>query len=198
MAHHISELITEDNTADATAKKTTRERCAAAILELWAHRASLPGTSNPFLDLAPVIETLRALDPEAEHFFYRRMIQKAEGAASEGTTKWLNFAKDCDVIARMLIGIGIDEAYKSAGDSASRWADAASQAGLASDFDIEISDLLGTRLSDSIRTNEHRIRKLKVGIEKLEAFRAMASALCTDLQKQLEDLETVDLNKAVP
>jgi len=104
MAHHIAELIAECDAADPDASKAAKQRCATAILELWSHRASLTGTSKPFQDLAPIIETLRALDPEAEQLFYRRMIPSVEGAVNEETAKWLGFAKNCDVIARILIG----------------------------------------------------------------------------------------------
>jgi hypothetical protein len=190
MAYHIAELIAECETADAATNKVAKERCAAAIMELWSHRASLTGTSKPFQDLAPIIETLRALDPEGEHLFYRRMIPDAEGAASKETMRWLNFAKNCDAIARILIGIGIDKASEHAGDGASSWADAASKAGLASDFDIQISDFLDRRLNEDARVNERRIGDLKGRIEKLEAFSAMASALRSDLQKQIEELSS--------
>ena len=110
--------------------------------------------------------------------------------------RWLNFAKNCDAIARMLIGIGIDKASEHAGDDASEWADAASKAGSASDFDIQISDFLDRRLNDAAQANERRIRELKERIEKLESFSAMASALRTDLQKQIEDFEGADHPKS--
>ena len=190
MAHHIAELMAECDAADDATSGAAKERCAAAILELWSYRASLTGTSKPFQDLAPIIETLRALDPDGEHLFYRRMIPNAEAAANEETTRWLNFAKNCDAIARMLIGIGIDKASEHAGDSASVWADAASKAGLPSDFDIQISDFLDRRLSDAARANERRVRDLKSRIEKLETFLAVASGLRVDFRKQLVDLES--------
>jgi hypothetical protein len=189
MAHHIAELINECDTADVAASTATQERCASAILELWAHRASLTGTSKPFQDLAPIIHTLRQLDPEAEHFFYSRTIPNIGGAANEETTRWLNFARNCDVIARMLIGMGIDEASKHTGGDASGWAYAASKAGLASEFDVQISDLLDKRLNDAEKADERRVRDLRDRIEKLESFSAMASALRAELQKQVEDLE---------
>lgn len=192
MAHHIAELIAECDTGDAAASKAAKESCASAILELWAHRASLTGASKPFQELAPIIETLRTLDPEGEHLFYRRMMPNAEGAANEEVTKWLNFAKNCDAIARMLIGIGIDKASEHAGGDASGWADAASKAGLGSDFDIQISDFLDNRLNDAARADERRIRNLKSRIEKLESFSAIASALRTEWQKQVEDLDGAD------
>lgn len=185
MAHHIAELIAACDTADPDASKAAKERCATAILELWSHRASLTGTSKPFQDLAPIIETLRALDPEADHLFYRRMIPNAEIAAGEETAKWLNFTKNCDAIARILISIGIDKAAEHAGDVASGWAEAASQAGLASDLDIQISDFLDGRLNESALANERRVQDLKGRIEKLDAFLDLASALRTDLERQL-------------
>jgi hypothetical protein len=196
MAHHIAELIAECDTGDAAGSRAAKERCASAILDLWAHRASLTGASKPFQELAPIIETLRSLDPEGEHLFYRRMMPNAGGAANEETTRWLNFAKNCDAIARMLIGIGIDKASEHAADDAWEWADAASKAGLGSDFDIQISDFLDSRLNDAARADERRIRELKGRIEKLESFSAMASALRTDLQKQLENLEGADASQS--
>lgn len=191
MAHHIAELIADCDTAGPIASKAAKERCATAILELWSHRASLTGTSKPFHNLAPIIETLRALDPEAEQLFYRRMIPSVEGTANEETTKWLSFAKDCDAIARVLIGIGIDKASEHAGHAASEWANSASQAGLV-DFDIQIVGFLQERLSENERANRRRVEDLKNRIEKLDAFSAMASALRADFQKMLADLDRPD------
>lgn len=194
MAHHIAELIAECDAADPDARKAAKQRCAFAILELWSHRASLTGTSKPFQDLAPIIETLRALDPEAEQLFYRRMIPSIEGTANEEATKWLSFAKNCDAIARMLIGIGIDKASEHAGDAASDWADAASKAGLA-DLDIQISEFLDERLSENSRANRRRVEDLKKRIEKLDSFQAMASALRAEFEKMVDDLESSDQNR---
>lgn len=192
MAHHIAELIAECDTVDPAASQPAKERCAAAILELWKHRASLTGASKPFQDLVPIIETLRSLDPEAEHFFYRRMIPNEAGGANDETMRWLTFARNCDVIARMLIGIGIDKASVHAGDAASDWAGAASKAGFAADFDVQISDFLDERLNKGARAYERRIQDLKSRLQKLELFSAAASALRTDLQRQIEELEASD------
>lgn len=192
MAHHIAELIAECDTADRATGRTAKERCATAILELWSHRASLTGTSKPFQDLAPIIETLRTLDPEGERLFYRRMMPNALGAVTEETTRWLNFAKNCDAIARMLIGIGIDKASEHAGDDASEWADSASKAGLGVDFDIQLSDFLDSRLNEAARVKEHRVQELKGRIEKLETFLVLASTLRSDFKQQLEALDSAD------
>jgi len=189
MAHHIAELIAECDGGGAAKSKAVKERCAAAILDLWAHRASLTGASRPFQDLAPIIETLRALDPEAEHLFYRRLFPNCDISASEETAKWLNFAKNCDAIARMLINIGVDRAAEHASDVASGWAEAASQAGLASDLDIQISDLLDGRLSEEARDSERRVLDLEGRIKKLDAFSDLASELRADLKRQLTALE---------
>lgn len=188
MAHHIAELIAECDKADPDASKAAKEKCATAILELWSHRASLTGTSKPFQDLAPIIETLRALDPEAEQLFYRRMMPSAEVPGNEQATKWLGFARNCDAIARVLIGIGIEKASEHTVHAASEWANSASEAGLV-DFDIQIVGLLEERLSENERANRRRIEDLKNRIEKLDAFSAMASGLRADLQKKLADLD---------
>jgi hypothetical protein len=192
MAHYIAELIADCDTTDAARSKAAKERCASAILDLWGHRASLTGVSKPFQELAPIIETLRTLDPEGEHLLYRRMMPNTGRAPNEETTKWLNFAKNCDAIARMLIGIGINKASEHAGGNASEWAGAASDAGLGLDLDVQISDFLDNRLSDMVRANERRTRQLRGRLEKLESFSAMVSALRTDMEKQIEDLEITD------
>lgn len=191
MAHHIAELIADCDAADPDASKAAKQRCATAILELWSHRASLTGTSKPFQDLAPIIETLRALDPEAERLFYRGMIPSAEGAANGETTKWLSFAKNCDAIARVLIGIGIDKASEHAGHAASEWANSASKAGLI-DFDIQLVGFLEERLNEKSRAKERQMQDLRGRIEKIEAFSDMASALRAEFQKKLADLESSD------
>ncbi|MBL8646293.1 MAG: hypothetical protein JNL46_03495 [Sphingosinicella sp.] len=191
MAHHIAELIAECEAQDDVTRRAAKERCAAAVLELWSHRASLTGASKPFQDLAPIIETLRALNPDGEHLFYRRTFPSVEWSANEETKCWLNFAKDCDAIARMLIAIGIDKASEHAGNAASEWADAASKSGL-TDLDTQISDFLDQGLNENARTNRRRIEDLKNRIAKLDAFSAMASALRADFQKMVVDLESAD------
>lgn len=195
MAHHIAELITDCDTADPTTSSVAKERCATAILELWAHRASLTGASKPFQDLAPIIDTLRLLNPEGEHLFYRRMFPSAECSTSEEAMRWLTFSKNCDAIARMLIGVGIDKAAEHAGEAASEWADVASKAGLI-DFDIQISEFLDERLNDNSRANRRRVEDLKNRIEKLDSFQAMASALRAEFAKMVDDLESSDHPKA--
>lgn len=189
MAHHIAELIAACDTADPDASKAAKERCATAVLELWSHRASLTGTSKPFQDLAPIIETLRALDPEGEHLFYRRMIPSAEGAANEETIKWLGFARNCDAIARVLIGIGIDKASEHAGRAASEWAKSASKAGLV-DLDIQIVSFLEERLDENSRAKERKMQDLRGRIEKVEVFFDMASTLRTEFRRELAELES--------
>jgi uncharacterized protein YbaP (TraB family) len=88
-----------------------------------------------------------------------------------------------------LINIGVDRAAEHAGDVASGWAEAASQAGLASDLDIQISDLLDGRLNEEARDSERRVRDLEGRIKKLDAFSDLASELRTDLKRQLTALE---------
>ena len=119
------------------------------------------------------------------------MIPSPEGAANEETTKWLSFAENCDAIARMLIGIGIDKASEHAGHAASEWANLASKAGLV-DFDVQIIGFLEERLNENSRAKERQMQDLRARIEKVEAFSDMASALRAEFQKKLADLESSD------
>lgn len=194
MAHHIAELIAECETVDPATSNAAKERCATAILELWAHRASLTGASKPFQDLVPIIETLRLLNPEGEHLFYRRMFPSSECSTSEDAMRWLTFSKNCDAIARMLIGIGIDKAAEHAGEAASEWVNVASKAGLI-DFDIQISELLYNRLNERSSVDRRRVEDMKKRIEKLDSFEVMASELRAEFEKIVSDLESSDQPK---
>ena len=105
--------------------------------------------------------------------------------------RWLTFSKNCDAIARMLIGIGIDKAAEHGGEAASEWADIASKAGLI-DFDVQIREFLDQRLTESSWGNRRRVKDLKNCIEKLDSFQAMASELRAEFEKMVDDLESSD------
>ena len=60
MAHHVAELIdTAKNGKTEDKRLRSREQATEIILELWKHRASLPGNAWP---LAPYKDVLRVID----------------------------------------------------------------------------------------------------------------------------------------
>lgn len=61
MAHHIAELI---DAAENRPEGKTKSAAARAILDLWDHRASLPGASNPLARYRAVLVVLHRLRPE--------------------------------------------------------------------------------------------------------------------------------------
>lgn len=99
MAHHISELIVA-----ARENPARRDECAAAILELWSHRAVMPDGHRPFEDVEPIFRLLNRLSEDERFDTAVRLgwaLDQADEAAAEDN--WLALAVRIDRLWPKLI-----------------------------------------------------------------------------------------------
>jgi hypothetical protein len=197
MAHHLAELIETARTAGPSERAAAQERCSALILEVWRHRNCLPDGRRPFERLEPTLDTLAALDPANDRPFYLREVWEPldRGEAEAETVearRWLNLARRCDAVARVLLEALLVRAVDAAGaaESEREWVRKATGAD-ALGSDIEVIRRIIT-LSDDLR-GEPAAQELRAAREKpirrrldaLTGFEEVAHAVRADLEERL-------------
>lgn len=138
MAHHLASLITAAREAASEQKVECEERCRAAILDVWRHRNCLPEGCRPFEPLESVLDTLGALDPDAERPLYYRAVLQFEnfddfdlpGDPPLRKPDYLEKARRFDSTARAVIGHLIALAVEAAPDKTQEWVRLAKEAKL--------------------------------------------------------------------
>ena len=71
MAHHLAELIHEaENGANGEIRSKVRKEATETILNIWRHRASLPGKAYPLALYKDVLQVLGRLRPTENPFPY--------------------------------------------------------------------------------------------------------------------------------
>ena len=101
-------------------------------MELWSHRAELPNGKRPFENLEPILRVLESLDPEDETPRFFRSIRSTivESNENSQTQSLLEFVRNLDLTARILIGYHLVEAARSATDKSKEWVVLAKKAGI--------------------------------------------------------------------
>jgi hypothetical protein len=188
MAHYIAELIDDAENAAPEDKPFKEERCAAAILDLWRHRAELPDGTRPFEDFEPIFRTIASLDPGDETSWYFA-VQRAAAADVEPDTKageWLKHASGIDSTAKELIRHCLARAAQSAYDQTEEWVILAEEAGLGNEFDVRGLRLLIVEASSGeAELKNAEGTQIEKRIERLEAFQELASGLAADLRRRI-------------
>lgn len=196
MAHYVAELIIAAKIAEPDKRADAEERCASAILELWAQRASFPRTARPFEDLKPVVETLRALNPDQPYpFFWTQMWRRLEDEGDglpEKVYTWLKVAAGVDHTARMLIEEAIIRAVAVAAKGSKKWADLAASASGYLEKDVELFIRLVSLDDAKPRPEEEERKRLLDRRDRLQAFLSLASDLQSGLDERLKALEGTD------
>jgi len=105
MAHHISELITNVETAEGNEKPAAEDRCREAILALWKHHRFFPREHRPLENIEPLLATIQALAPENQSYFYKSEVQSQieESKLSDRAKEFLDLSLEIDYSARLLI-----------------------------------------------------------------------------------------------
>lgn len=149
MSHYIAELIDKVNHATPDARDSAQEACFKAILELWRHRSSFPIDARPFASLEPILRTLASLDMEqTTQRYYAREREDAQTKASDETKKWLDFARDIDNTARLLIRVAIRSAVASTTKSTDPWVEIAKNS--------ELNDNIEGNVLEFVRNDDDR------------------------------------------
>lgn len=194
MAHYVAELIDKAEQADVADREAAEARCARAILDLWSHRAALSGRRGLFDNLAPVLETLRALHPDRHRAFYRSDLLERAVPADDDNRTWLDLARGIDFTARLLIEAVLARATERTLPKAIELADASREAGIDADIDIEIVTTLADDAANAARRDQRRREQLQERVDRLEAFLDAAGLLRSEFSSDLagfeEDLAT--------
>jgi len=140
MAHHLAELISNLEKASPDSRYEKEAEIRAAILDLWAHRYSLPNKTRPFADFVPILRALESLDPEVSEsrFMMKYQLPDSDGDESVETKNWLQMARSLDSGARKLINFCIQQAAAGSLNSAAEWVQAAVNA--------DVDDVLEVRI----------------------------------------------------
>lgn len=189
MAHYVAELIESVRAAPPELLPVAQERCAAAILELWTHRAALPERARPFEDLKPVVETLKALNPDRPYPFYQtnmwRRLEEERGQLDEAVAPWLKLAAGADLIARLLIDEAIARAVAIAAKDSQEWADLAEAATGRVERDGNlIIQLLKVGETRPQPLDEER-KRLRDRLERIDTFLELALILKAEIERTL-------------
>jgi hypothetical protein len=192
MAHYVAQLIAAADAAPRGKARTAAQKaCAAAILELWSHRADLYRDRAPLGAIEPIMRTLAALDPEAPRPFHFREILGIElPLGDKQARQWFELARDLDFASRLLIDFLIRRAAEDAIDQTVDWIAAARAAGLLDGADIRLTAALADKLGQARLDREAEARRLKSQLERLSGFLGAANGLKTVLMAELAALET--------
>lgn len=191
MAHYVAELMDAAAKAQLEARDAAERRCASAILELWDHRAELPGRRLP-MDLGPVIAVLTRIDPAVPqpiYFFtaWREMERDAKhDTMAEPARKWLQIAEQVDQTARAAILFAVGKAAEAETDRAKPWVALAEAAGLDGSPDIALIRRLMRIGKHGEPENTVEIEDLKDKLARLAEFRRAAETIEAEWRTQLD------------
>ena len=192
MAHYVAELIDAAENDPPAESDASRRRCFEAILELWSHRADLPGGKRPFEDLEPIARALESLDPNNEKLRFFASVRRAVAKAEEGaqTRSLLEFVDGVDYSARIIIVHALADAARAALDKSREWVALAEEAGRSPRFVGLAIDFVATdvRLDDQAEEVERERELLVERIERLESFSKLAAVVSDDLKQRLDAL----------
>lgn len=191
MAHYVAELIHDAENAGPEDKLTRLDRCAAAVLDLWRHRAKLPDGMRPFEDSESIFRTIASLDPCDETPRYFSIVRAAAAAADvEPDTeagKWLKLAKSIDSTAKELIRHCLACAAETAEDETEEWVALAEKAGQGDAADVRVLRILLEEAGkDDKEVEDEERNQIEARIERLEEFQVLAKDLAANLRSRLK------------
>lgn len=192
MAHYVAELIEEAKNAKAEDRPVKLAACREAIFDLWQYRHELPNGKRPFEEFEPIFRTLESLDPadDTPRYFRSPRVAANDAEHDAETTKWLQLADGFDYSARVLIRYCLAHAAQSALDKSRAWVALAEAAGAEEGIDFSVIRFITdeTDLLKSENPDDRTRKELKNRIERLDAFKKMATALASDLKRQLKQI----------
>lgn len=188
MAHHLAALITAAETASPETRAAASAACAAAVLEVWRHRNTLPQYLRPLGELQPILETLASLsvDPGSFRYHPETLRSAALAKAEDDTKRWLELATGLDYSARVLIGAALRAAVAGANDSAQAWVELARKAGGDDDRVVALLDFLDPHLDAQEKQASRQRSRLEDRVSRLREFAEMAKAVANDIESRLD------------
>jgi len=190
MAHHLAQLIAEAEQGPEDDAHAAQQECRAAILELWEHILTVPTATRPFRDLEPVVETIRALDPDERIYFYQTRAQEIADSSDlpEAAKDWLKLSRGIDYSARLLIQMCFDRVANESSGKLKEWIELASDAGACDLPIVRVIHQLEDQRSSSKRSLEEERKKLRERLDRLNSMVRLSELLACDIQRQLDEL----------
>jgi hypothetical protein len=192
MAHYVAELIDAASNASAEERADAQRKCFNAILALWSHRAELPRGKRPFENLEPIVRAIESLDPDDDtpHFFRSVRGAIVEQNEEAQTRSLLEFVRNLDSTAKILIGHALAEAARSAVDRGKEWIALAEEAGVDPGVHAIVIRFVSNKADIEKKPDPSELERelLRERIKRLEAFTKMATLVSDDLKKRLAAL----------
>jgi hypothetical protein len=190
MAHHVAELVHQAENASTAEERTAKEALAReAILELWAHRFSMPSGARPFEKIEPILRTLESLELEngqPPRYFSSEIAPDDENVESNESMQWLALARGIDNSSKLLISYFLSKAAEVALDKSATWVKLAEQAGVDETFDFKLVRFLQRENElHNINADEALRGELCDRLKKLDAFLSVASALAEEMRNTI-------------
>lgn len=154
MAHYIAEVMLRAETAEGSAKVVAEQECFGLILQLWKHRASLPGR-RPLQSFDPIFKVLETLQHPSSLWYFEHQKPKAEGEVGE----WLELAENVDYSARLIIRFLIAFAATEAAKNEDKWLVTGLAEPFEDDEDIRAARMLIQDVSVRINLGEEVIEQ---------------------------------------
>ncbi|MBO9410756.1 MULTISPECIES: hypothetical protein [unclassified Ruegeria] len=191
MAHHLAQLITKAEQGPEDGTSAAQQECRAAIFELWEHILSVPTATRPFRDLEPVVETIRALDPDERTYFYQTRAQEIADSSDlpEAAKDWLKLSRGIDHSARILIQMCFDRVGDETSGKLKEWIELASDAGASELPIVRVIHQLQDQQGGRERSAEEQRKKLRERLERLDSMVRLSELLAHDIQHQLNELD---------
>jgi hypothetical protein len=117
MAHYLAEVIVRAEGATGDDRIVAQRECFEIILQLWKHRATLPGPKRPLGSFEPVFRTLERLADHNRLVYFER----TEHMSNPEFDEWLDLAAGIDHAARDLIRWCIATATSEAAIKEGKW-----------------------------------------------------------------------------
>ncbi|WP_318656793.1 AVAST type 3 anti-phage proein Avs3b [Rhizobium phaseoli] len=198
MAHYVAELIDETERATGQDKAHAQDRCFAAIIELWSHRAEFPRGMRPHQELEPILRVLESLDTAAQYPRYYPTAQPSQNdPESAEVERWLDLARGLDYSAKLLIRYCLSQAAALATDKSKEWVKLAE----AAEADSGVSEIFIRFISSAEDLdNEGKVDKalrkdLQDRLQRLRAFRGLVEGLDEHFEAELDKLPQVDVKE---
>jgi hypothetical protein len=170
MAHYVAELLSRTETSSGTEKSRAERECFDVILQLWRHRASLPGDHPPMRSLEPVLSALQNL----VNYEHPRYFRHVDSRLDAQTQKALEVAVGIDYAARDLIRWWIAIASADVLKREERWFKSATARALDDGEDLQagrlLAETLKTYIGEPEQGSERQTEELRIMRDRLDSM----------------------------
>lgn len=191
MAQYVAELMELAANTGPDERVSAHERCADAILRLWAHRGQFAREARPFMDVTEISAVLERINPENTDPFYQHRAHGVGEPRNSDLRKVLQTIEAADRMARGFIEDGVRLAVRMADERDSKWVGAVQgNSTLDTPEARSLSRMLEftgqAELRDRVRS------KLEARLADLTRVETLVDAIRTDLEIRLAEISDQD------